>query len=132
MDLDATVCGDNRSTEMTLHDPSATDLRYVIGVDPLAPVYYMEIAVDACLPKGSNKIYLLRGLKEQVFHCLAPQVHKRFVNGKRKYWDTAAKRWLYCGALQGAPLTSFRYECKQNGIIVAGYLKTLDHPSSTV
>ena len=129
--LTATVYGDNRSNERTLHDPTPEDLRYVISVDPLAPVYYIEIAVDAYLPTGSNNIYLLRGLKEQVFHCWAPQVQERFVNGKRKYWDTGVKRWLYCGTSHDAPLTSFRFECKQNGITVAAYLKTLDQGRPT-
>lgn len=129
--LSATVCGDNRSNERTLHDPTPEDLRYVISVDPLAPVYYIEIAVDASLPIGSNQIYLLRGLKEQAVHCLAPQVQKRFVNGTRTYWDTGVKRWAYCATARRAPLTSVRFKCKRNGIAVAAYIKTLDQGKET-
>ncbi|MEO8408422.1 MAG: hypothetical protein ABI476_08340, partial [Oxalobacteraceae bacterium] len=79
-DIRAAMCGtvrraNNQPRSVTIHDPTVDDLQYLLDHYPTAHIGYIEIAVDAYLPQGSNDLYLLRQLKEQIRHCLAPQQH---------------------------------------------------------
>ena len=116
----------NQPKVVTLHDPSVNDLQYLQEHYPDARVTYIEIAVDAFLPDGSNDLYLLRQLKEQIRHCIAPQEHKNFTRAERKFWNIPENRRSLDAASHAAPLTTVTYEARNNGLSLKLYLKTID------
>lgn len=116
----------DRPRTATIHDPTQDDLKYLIQEYPTARVDYLELAVDAFLPQGSNDVYLLRRLKEQLRHCIAPQKHERFTAAKRVYWNPAKNRRSHDGSSRPAPLTTVTYLSIQNGLSLKIYLKSID------
>lgn len=109
-----------------LQDPNPDDLRFLMQRYPTARVTRLEIAIDAKLPYGENDIYLLRRLKEQLRHCLAPQAHPDASKLQRKYFDLGCKRYVRDPAKYEAPLTTVIWEGK-SGPRVSLYIKTIDN-----
>lgn len=115
---------------IAIHDPVLDDFRYLIKHFPKCRIDYFEVAVDAHLPDGSNDLYLLRQLKEQIRHCVAPQMHVKFNHTKREFMDLASKRWSLDAAAHAAPLTTVRYSNRRSGFGLKIYVKTLDQGKS--
>ncbi|MCG2583510.1 hypothetical protein [Massilia sp. TS11] len=127
--LEGTVKGRNDiPNAVSIHDPTARDLRYLMQFHGRDHVAKVEIAIDVFLPPESNDIYLLRGLKEQLHHCLAPHVHPGFGGGaKRKYFDLDKGAYTVASASRAAPLTTILYNsCSRLGFDLKVYLKTID------
>jgi hypothetical protein len=116
----------DQPNSLTIHDPARGDLQYLLANHPSDQVGAIEIAVDAYLPDGSNDLYLLRQLKEQIRHCIAPQMHKHFEKGERLYWDIPRTRNLPDAAANLAPLTRVKYKEPMHGMTLKVYVKTLD------
>jgi len=112
---------------ITVQDPTINDLRFLIDNFPASRVTHLEIAIDAHLPTGSNELYLLRQLKEQIRHCIAPHTHPDAGQLKRKYFDLGCKRFLPDRPSHPAPLTTVIYEDKIAGHRLSIYLKTKDN-----
>lgn len=130
--LTGTVTRPNeRPRTASIHDPTPADLKHLIKVYPDARVEQLEIAVDAFLPYGSNDVYLLRQLKEQLRHCIAPHRHARFVQTKRVYWDLARNRRSHDGVSNPTPLTTISYLSNKSGQSLKIYLKTIDQGKPT-
>jgi hypothetical protein len=51
------------SAAMLLHDPNFRDLQFIVERFWNMQLIYIEFAVDARLPSGSNDMYLLKVLK---------------------------------------------------------------------
>jgi hypothetical protein len=115
---------------ITIHDPVLDDFRYLIKHFPKCRIDYFEVAVDAHLPDGSNDMYLLRQLKEQIRHCIAPQAHVKFNHTKREYWNSALNRWSSDAVTHAAPLTTIHYEDRRSGFELKIYVKSLDQGES--
>lgn len=115
-----------RPRDATIHDPTQADLHYLLTAYPRACILETELAVDMLLPEGCNDVYLLRQLKEQFHHCLAPHRHPLFKGAERVYWDSSRNRRSPDGASNLAPLTTFYYQSNKNGLSLKIYLKTLD------
>lgn len=120
----------DRPRTATIHDPTSADLKHLIKTYPRARVNYLELAVDAFLPEGSNDLYLLRQLKEQLRHCIAPHQHEQFIQTKRVYWNSVKNRRSHDGASNPAPLTTITYQSKQSGQSLKIYFKTIDQGSA--
>jgi hypothetical protein len=119
---------DNRgSSFITIHDPTLHDLRYIIAHFPEAHIDHFEVAVDAHLPAGSNDIFLLRQLKAQLRHCIAPQSHDQFKSIERRYFDLVLERWVLDATVHAAPLTTVDYIDHKSGCRLKIYIKTIDH-----
>jgi hypothetical protein len=116
----------NQPNALTIHDPTLRCIRYLLANHPTDLVGNIEVAVDAHLPGGSNDLYLLRQLKEQFRHCVAPQRHTDFKRTSRNYWDLSKERHSPDAAANLAPLTTVTYKAKWTGMSVKLYLKTLD------
>lgn len=108
------------------------DLCYLTTHFPDQTILRFEIAVDAYLPEGSNDLYLLRQLKEQMRHCLAPQIHsdiRKFYPTvpplKRKYFGLERNLFLTDTTKSQAPLTTIIWET-DIGQRVSLYIKTRD------
>lgn len=125
-----TLSGRNDTPAVTIHDPALSDLQYLLDYYPKARIDYIEIAVDAFLPDGSNELYLLRQLKEQMRHCMAPHEHPDFTPQDRAYWDLAGKKRLADSVLREAPLTTVTYASRWKGLSMKLYLKTKDQRKS--
>ena len=110
---------------IAIQDPTLDDLRFIFKGFPDADVRHIEIAVDFHLPHGSNDVYLLRRLKEQLRHCVAPHEHPDFKESKRTYFDPKSKHWRSDSAVQRCPYTTVRIE-SQTGMIMKTYIKTKD------
>lgn len=115
------------SSFITIHDPTLDDLRYLIAHFPKSHIDHFEVAVDAHLPPGSNDIYLLRQLKEQLRHCIAPQAHDHFKSAERRYFDLERVRWTRDATAQEAPLTTVEYIDRKSGCRLKIYIKSKDH-----
>lgn len=115
---------------ITVHDPILNDLRYLIKHFPKCRINYFEVAVDAHLPDGSNDLYLLRQLKEQIRHCVAPQMHAKFNHTKRVFMDLASQRRRLDASAHAAPLTTVSYYNRRSGFGLKIYVKTLDQGKS--
>lgn len=111
---------------IAVQDPTLNDLRFLIKHFPKSHILHFEIAVDAFLPDGSNDLYLLRQLKEQIRHSLAPHAHPQFLTTTRKRWDLGAQRWSHDSAKKPAPLTTVHYVDKWTRTCLKIYIKTLD------
>ena len=129
--MNQAMCGtvkriSNLNTEVAIHDPTPADLRYLFDHYPAAPVYYLEIAVDIFLPDRSNKLYLLRGVKEQFRHCLAPGMHEAFQRSDRQYCTLPRRKLRPDSNRNPTPLTTIYFDSRTNGLRTKLYLKTLD------
>jgi hypothetical protein len=111
---------------IAVHDPKLEDLRYLIKHFPKCRIHHFEVAVDARLPGGSNDLHLLRQLKEQLRHCIAPQMHDKFNRTNRQFYDSAVSKWCIDSVTHAAPLTTVRYIDRQFGFSLKIYVKTLD------
>src|SRR5450830_29578 len=114
------------SSFITIHDPELDDFRYLIKHFPKSHINHLEVAVDAHLPDGSNDTYLLRQLKEQLRHCIAPQVHDQFKCVERRYFDLMKKRWVSDASVHSAPLTTVDYIDRKSGHRLKIYIKSKD------
>jgi len=125
----------NRPRTATIHDPSNADLRFLTKHYADAQIDSIEIAIDVHLPNRSNDLYLFRGLKLQLRHCLAPQRHQNFPNTERKFFDLNCGQYIHDAASNsnGAP-TTVTYSSAFKGHSLKLYLKTRDQnkPSPTV
>lgn len=110
---------------LAIQDPTLDDLRFIQKHFPDTDVRHIEVAVDFRLPTGSNDQYLLRRLKEQLRHCLAPHEHPEFVQPERVYFDTALNHWRQDAAANDCPYTTIRYESR-SGMSMKIYIKTKD------
>ncbi len=110
---------------IAIQDPTLDDFRVIYKEFPEMDVRQIEIAVDFRLPYGSNYGYLLRRLKEQLRHCMAPHEHPHFKESKRTYFDPKSKHWRVDSAAQECPYTTVRIE-SQSGMIMKTYIKTKD------
>ena len=110
---------------IAIQDPTLDDLRFIYKEFTEMDVRHIEVAVDFRLPQGSNDVYLLRRLKEQLRHCMAPHEHPHFKESKRTYFDPKSKHWRVDSAAQECPYTTVRNE-SQSGMIMKTYIKTKD------
>jgi hypothetical protein len=113
--------------QVTIHDPTRADLRYLFNNKSSYQVSAIEIAVDFHLPVGTNELYLLRQLKEQLRHCLAPQTHRWFKDTERKYANLVPRRYLLDAVSNAAPLTTVKYLTRTNVQHLKLYIKTRDN-----
>lgn len=120
----------NRPKTASIHDPTQEDLRYLLKNYPDFRVDRLEIAVDAFLPVGSNDLYLLRQLKEQLRHCIAPCEHEHFTNTERVYWNLDSNRRSHDPVSRPAPLTTITYKATTYGLDLKIYLKTIDQDTA--
>ncbi len=111
---------------MTIHNPSLRDLRILVERFWNSRVQYIEFAVDAKLPPGSNDLHLLKVLKAQLRHCLHPQDHARLNGGKRKYYDLGLKRYKSDGLGTKMPDTQIIWEKSGVDDQVGLYIKEVD------
>lgn len=125
--LSGTVARPNEQPRIaTIHDPSQADLKHLLAEYPSARIAYLEVAVDVFLPEGSNDLYLLRQLKEQLRHCIAPQKHSRFTDVKRLFWNSTRNQRSSDSAANPTPLTTVYYKSPKDGLSLKMYIKTLD------
>lgn len=110
---------------IAIQDPTLDDLRFIFNEFPDAQVLHIEVAVDFRLPEGSNDLYLLRKLKEQLRHCMAPHEHPDFKKPLREFFDLKEKRWRPDFASQTCPYTTVS-NVARTGMIVKTYIKTRD------
>ncbi len=111
----------------TIHDPTLDDLRWLSTNRGGDRVEYIEIAVDARLPAGTNDIYLLRKLKEEMRHCVAPQRHRLFDDkAVREYWDLGTRKHVHDAVAKAAPLTTVWYCSPRRLVRLKLYIKTMD------
>jgi hypothetical protein len=78
---------------LAVHDPSFRDLQFIVEKFWDSRLMYIEFAVDAKLPPGSNDLYLLEVLKAQLRHSLFPQRHARLPRARRKYFQISTRRY---------------------------------------
>ena len=118
------------SSFITIHDPELDDFRYLIRHFPKSQINHLEVAVDAHLPDGSNDVYLLRQLKSQLRHCIAPQAHGELERAERRYFDLTKRRWATDPTVHSAPLTTVDYLDRKSGCRLKIYIKSKDHGRS--
>lgn len=87
---------------LAVHDPSFRDLQFIVERFWDSRLMYIEFAVDARLPRGSNDMDLLEVLKAQLRHSLFPQRHGRLSRASRKFYHVSQRR--YKGDGLGTPL----------------------------
>ena len=121
----------NQQRIATIHDPSNADLRYLAKHYADAEITMIEIAVDVYLPQWSNDLYLLRGLKLQLRHCLAPQRHKNFIEPERKFFNLQNGYYSpdVISDKDSAP-TTIKYFTRSRDHSLKLYLKTRDQDRS--
>lgn len=74
----------------TIHDPSRSDMQFLIDEFYDVEILALEIAVDFTLKDGSNDPRRLAELHSWLKMCLFPQRHERMRRtGRRKYFDGA-------------------------------------------
>jgi hypothetical protein len=111
---------------LAVHDPSSRDLQYLVERFWDMKILYIEFAVDAHLPPGSNDLYLLEYLKAQLRHCLYPQDYAHLSKAKRKYFNLGLKRYRTDGL--GTPLPEAQIIWEQPDVYdqLGLYIKTKD------
>lgn len=117
-----------------VHDPSPRDLQYLVERFWNSRVMYMEFAVDAHLPPGSNDRHLLYELKGQLRHCLYPQAHARLTRAKRRHFDETVNlpkgRFRDDGLDTPLPVGSIIWEHSGANDQLGLYIKTKDNIKS--
>jgi hypothetical protein len=115
--------GERGCPQLAFHDPSTSDLQFLIERFPESRVLYIEFAVDFRLPDGDNDLNRLKVLKAQLRHCLLPQKHKRLKQGRRKAYSIGKKRYLQDGVQAKCPDTQILFEAQAFGDRIALYVK---------
>lgn len=78
---------------ITLHDPVAADLQWLLDNHPQAKIQSIEVAIDFTLRDGSNNPEQLAELHGWLKTRLFPQRHSNMaLVGKRKYYDARSGR----------------------------------------
>lgn len=95
---------------LAIHDPGLRDLRYLVERFWNSRILYIEFAVDAHLPHGSNELFRLDILKAQLRHCLCPQNHLRLRNATRKYFSIPLNKYKRDGLDTTLPATQIIWE----------------------
>lgn len=132
---DGTLCiPSNRSGKsrygrpcLAIHDPSLRDLKVLIETFWNSKVMRIEFAIDAKLPDGSNDLWRLDELKEQLRHCLFPQRHQRLRKALRKRFVKAANRYRKDSLGSPMPDTQIIWEGPDYSDQMALYIKTINN-----
>ena len=78
----------------TIHDPTMSDLQYLLDHHPEAEILRLEIAVDFKLADGTNDKLRLIDLHRWLAIRLFPQKHKFMKKAKRKRYDLQSRKIL--------------------------------------
>lgn len=113
-------------TALAIHDPSLSDLQFLIDRFPKSRLYRLEVAVDANLEHGANDLQPLRELKAQLRHCLFPQRHLQLASASRKKYELAKKRYKTDALGTPLPDTQIIWEKSYGSDQVAVYIKETD------
>lgn len=112
---------------LAIHDPSLRDLKFLVETFWNSKVMRIEFAIDAKLPDGSNDLWRLETLKEQLRHCLFPQRHQRLKKATRKRFVKADNRYRKDSLGSPMPDTQIIWEGPDWSDQLALYVKTIDH-----
>jgi hypothetical protein len=103
-----------RGDWITIHDPTFSDLQWLLDHYPEAPIRAIEIAVDFVLRDGSSDIDQLMPLHSWLNHRLFPQRHKMLGQSKRlRYSHQSGKYERDTLATQGNDTTFLWRDSKQ-------------------
>lgn len=115
---------------LAIHDPSLRDLKVLIETFWNSKIMRIEFAIDAKLPDGSNDLWRLDELKEQLRHCLFPQRHQRLRKALRKRFVKAANRYRKDALGSPMPDTQIIWESPECSDQLALYVKTVNNGQS--
>jgi hypothetical protein len=118
---------DERDNRFTIHDPTRTDLQFIINEYHEAKILALEIALDFTLKDGSNHPVRLAKLHAWLKTHLFPQRHDRMKQkGRRKYYDKVDGK-IRSDALKTRSSDTTVYWANTSGYEqVRLYIKTLD------
>lgn len=112
---------------LTIHDPSMSDLQWLLDHVPEARILAIEVAVDWQLADGSNDQEQLMVLHGWLNHCLFPQRHAELSQAKRhRYCHQSGKYKRDNLATQGGD-TTFQWRDNKQKIRVRLYRKSMDN-----
>lgn len=115
---------------LAIHDPSLRDLKVLIETFWNSKIMRIEFAIDAKLPDGSNDLWRLDELKEQLRHCLFPQRHQRLRKALRKHFVKASNRYRKDALGSPMPDTQIIWESPECSDQMALYVKTINDGQS--
>ena len=112
---------------LTIHDPTLSDLQWLLDHAPESPILAIEIAVDWTLADGSSDDDQLMALHGWLNHRLFPQRHEELVQAKRFRFDPISAKYLPDTVATTGGDTTFQWRDSKQRLRIRLYRKSLDN-----